>query len=267
MKKNILIIDDNDEIRDIFSKILAGYTVITASSGKKGIKTLHSESIDLIYLDQNMPDMDGFKTFEKIKKIKPKIPIYFMTGFGQIENAVKAMKLGALDYLSKPLSTKTIKETASYALSLLEKTNSVSLTNLAPDNSHLLGDHPSIQEVKTHIRLVAQTNFAVLLHGESGTGKELAAKQIHDQSPRKDHPFVIIDSGIIPESIMESELFGYEKGSFTDASSPKKGVIESGNKGTIFLDEIGNLSLNAQAKLLRVIQEKTIQKSGEYDPY
>jgi len=261
MSTNILVVDDYEDSRKTLGEILAhlDINVFEAESGKEALKIFKQNKIDIVYLDQNMPGWDGFKTIEELKKINPEIIVYFITGYANMENAIKAMQLGATDYLAKPLKFETIKNSLDQAISLIKAKIKYKKTN---EENLFLGEHSSITKIKKDISLVAKTNYSVLICGESGTGKEVVASLIHKQSSRADKPFIPIHSGAIPDNLLESELFGFEKGAFTDAVIKKKGLLETADKGTAFLDEIGTLSPSSQIKILRVLQENTIQKIG-----
>jgi len=268
-KPRILIIDDEDIVRSSCERVLrpAGYEVETAKSGKKGLDLLSRHSADLVLTDLKMPDMDGIEVLIKIKKRWPETEVIIMTGYGTVNTAVKAMKIGVFDYIEKPFTPDDLLTLTSKAL----ERKSLSVENLmrreiVPSHyelSNIVGVSEVMQKVFTLIAKVANTGSTVLITRESETRKELVAKAIHFNSPRKDQPFIVVDCTTIPEPLIESELFGHAKGAFTGASEKKKGLLEMANGGTIFLDEIGNLDLSTQAKLLRVLQEREFRPLGE----
>ena len=268
-KGKILVIDDEPEIGWIFSKILGddGYEVISSQTGKDGIDKMQKFIPDIVFLDLKLPDRNGVSLLKEIIKINSDILVIMITAHETIETAVAAMKLGAYDYIPKPIPNERLKiivdkawETQRLAreLTFLKK-GDVSL-------NELIGQSRPMQELFKLIKSVAIYNVNVILVGESGTGKELAARAIYSLSKRKDKPFVPIDCATLPEALVESELFGYEKGAFTGADSSKIGKFEQAHQGTIFLDEIGNLTTHIQVKLLRVIQERSIERLGGQKP-
>lgn len=265
----ILIVDDEKDMRWLLSGILKeeGYEVEEAETGKKALMLFKDSPPDLVLLDLKIPGgMEGIEVLKKIKETNPDTEVVILTGHGGIESAVQTTKLGAYDYLTKPFDNERLRLTIRRTL---EKQNLrrevVQLQNeLNKEDSleSVMGSSLEIKKVFGQIRKVANTNFTVLIEGESGTGKEVVANAIHRASSRKDAPFVAVDCGAIPDTLLESELFGYEKGAFTGADREKKGQFEIANKGTIFLDEIGNLPYHVQNKLLRMIQERKVQKLG-----
>ncbi len=268
-KGKILVIDDEPEIGWIFSKILGddGYEVISSQTGKDGIDKMQKFIPDIVFLDLKLPDRNGVSLLKEIIKINSDILVIMITAHETIETAVAAMKLGAYDYIPKPIPNERLKiivdkawETQKLAreLTFLKK-GDVSL-------NELIGQSRPMQELFKLIKSVAIYNVNVILVGESGTGKELAARAIYSLSKRKDKPFVPIDCATLPEALVESELFGYEKGAFTGADSSKIGKFEQAHQGTIFLDEIGNLTTHIQVKLLRVLQERKIERLGGQKP-
>jgi DNA-binding NtrC family response regulator len=258
----ILIIDDEEIIRESCRRVLGpeGYDVKTARSGTEGLKVLHGDSIDLVLTDLKMPDMDGVEVLVRIKENWPDITVIIMTGYGTVKTAVKAMKMGVFDYIEKPFSPSDLTALVSKAFERRNLPSAEAVRREAVPShyelSNIVGVSQEMQKVFQLIAKVANTGSTVLITGESGTGKELVARAIHFNSTRKDQPFVIVDCTAIPETLIESELFGHAKGAFTGASEKKKGLLEAANKGTIFFDEIGNLNLSVQAKLLRVLQGK-----------
>ncbi len=264
MKKTILIIDDEPAIRRSMSGIFSdeGYTVICAEDGAHALSLLEKETPDLIFLDIWLPDSDGLKLLPGFKKEHPQVPIIMISGHGTIETAVQATKMGAFDFIEKPLSLDKLIITASNALTLsrLQEEN-LRLKKQYSEN-RLVGDCKAIGQLKEQIRIIAPTDGWVLVVGENGTGKELVAREIHRLSSRHNRPFIDVNCAAIPDNLIESELFGYEKGAFTGAERRQKGKFEQSHEGTIFLDEIGDMSLNTQSKILRVLQEKTLTRLG-----
>jgi len=269
MLNTILIIDDQKLIRDTLELALneEGYDVLLAESGKQGIAVLKKSNIGLILLDIKLPDSNGIDILKQIKAINPESIVIMMTGYGTIENAVAAMKLGAFDYITKPFKSKHISTIIKLALETHKLQNEVNefrnknKSLYKPDR--IIGQSKAIQNIQEIITKVSQTGSStVLIQGESGTGKELVAKAIHYNSPRLDGPFVEINCSAIPYSLLESELFGYEQGAFTDAKRARKGLFEQSDGGTLFLDEIGDMDMVMQSKLLNVLQEKKFRRLG-----
>lgn len=266
----ILIVDDEKDMRRVLSNILKedGYTVYEAGDSGQALNFLTRESPpDLFLLDLRMPgEMDGIELLSKIKTTKPEIQVIMLTAYGDIRSAVKATKLGAYDYFTKPFENGHLLLTIRRALENQKLTQEVlQLKNELKKElqlESLMGTSPEIKKIFDRITKVACTNFTVLIEGESGTGKEIVANAIHWASLRRDAAFVAVDCGAIPDTLIESELFGYEKGAFTGADREKKGQFELANHGTIFLDEIDNLPYHVQSKLLRMIQERKISKLG-----
>jgi len=271
-KATILIIDDEESIRDSCSQVLnrEGYLVNIADNGKTGWEHFKKSPTDVVLLDLKLPGLDGIQILDKIKKQSPDTPVIIITGFATIESAVDTMKRGAFDYLAKPFSPQELRVIVKKALDS-RKTQEISLTfdrTTARDSDipMVVGKSRSMAKVLDIVKRVSPTESTVLITGESGTGKELLATEIHNHSPRKNAPFVIVDCGALVETLFESELFGYVKGSFTGANMTKHGRFEVANGGTIFLDEISNISLNIQAKLLRAIQEREVTRIGSAKP-
>lgn len=265
MVHTILVIDDEKDIRTSLSGILEdeGYEVITAASGVDGIECARQELPDLILLDIWMPGMDGLETLEKLKVMFPQVTVIMISGHGTIETAVRATKLGAFDFIEKPLSLEKVLISVANALKLQElKAENAELKRTAANEFELIGDAPILAQLREQIMRVAPTSASVLVTGENGTGKELVARSIHYYSPRRDRPFVAINCAAIPEELIESELFGHEKGAFTGAVAQKKGKFDLADGGTLFLDEIGDMSLKTQAKVLRIIQERCFERVG-----
>ena len=268
MKHKILIIDDEKNIRDIFSLLLEekDYSVQTAENGKQGLKNALSFNPDVILLDMNMPDYSGIEILAKIKEKTPTTEVIIITAFGTIQNAVEATKLGAYDYLEKPVDNDELLLLISRALEVKRLRKEVrelkSELSARYRFSSIIGTSGKMNSIFQMMEKVARVDGTVLITGESGTGKELIARAIHFKSPRKDDPFVVVNCGAIPRDLIESEFFGHIKGAFTDAKTEKTGKFELANKGTIFLDEVGELSQEAQVKLLRALGEKEIVKVG-----
>ena len=263
MAKSILIIDDEESIRDSLKGALEdeGFDVITAEDGESGITRTSEELPDLILLDIWMPGIDGIETLNRLKRLYPKLPIVIMSGHGTIEAAVKATKLGAYDFIEKPLSIEKVILAIGRALetSRLMQENLI----LKGDERHLIiGNSEAISKLKEDIESAAQSKAPVLLTGENGTGREVVAWNIHDRSLRTNKPFVTVNCAAIPEELMECELFGYEKGAFTGATSRKKGRFDMAHEGTLFLNGIGEIPQSTQAKVLRIIQEMVFERVG-----
>jgi DNA-binding NtrC family response regulator len=264
----LLIIDDQRLIRDSLKSALGdeGYNVLLAENGKQGISVLKKYSIDLILLDLKLPDSNGIEILKQIKIINPECIVIMMTGYGTIENAVAAMKLGAFDYINKPFKSKHISTIIKLALEtqkLQKEVNAYRDKAKSLYVNRIIGKSKGIQAIQDMIAKVSQTGSStVLIQGESGTGKELVAKAVHYSSPRLNGPFIEINCSAIPYSLLESELFGYEQGAFTDAKKTRKGLFEQADGGTLFLDEIGDMDLAMQSKLLNVMQEKKFRRLG-----
>ncbi len=263
--KTILVVDDEESICQSLAGILSdeGYRVLTVGSGEEALKVIEEELPDLVLLDIWLPGIDGIETLKVIKRDYPQIQVVIMSGHGTIETAVKATKLGAFDFLEKPLSLEKVVLIINHALDLvrLEEENRL-LRQKFPQDYELTGESRAIMDLKETISIVAPTNAWILIMGENGTGKELVARSIHKQSKRARKPFVEVNCAAIPEDLIESELFGHEKGAFTGATSAKKGKFDLANEGTLFLDEVADMSLKAQAKILRILQEKKFERVG-----
>lgn len=268
----ILIIDDDDQLRKSFYKLLSeeGYHVKSAASGEAGIDIIQQEISDLIIpdliiLDIRLPGMNGLETFQVIHEIEPKLPVIIMTAYGTTETAIEATKMGAFDYILKPFDIPDMLAVIKQALEAGRFMRSPVDMDITPDDAFreaIIGRSPAMQEVYKAIGRVSSTDATVLIRGESGTGKELAARAIYQHSCRADKPFLVINCVAIPETLLESELFGYEKGAFTGAVHRRVGKIEQAHNGTIFLDEIGDMPLGLQAKILRLLQERNIERLG-----
>jgi two-component system nitrogen regulation response regulator NtrX len=263
--QSILIVDDEQSIRESLTGILQdeGFSPRSAASGDAAIEKVSDEKPDLILLDIWMPGMDGIETLSRIRDIYPDQLVVMMSGHGTIETAVKATKLGAYDFIEKPLSIEKV---------LLCIQNAVKVGQLVEENRELkarigkehemIGSSKPIKELKQQIKIAAPTSGWILITGENGTGKELVARSIHHNSRRHDKPFVEVNCAAIPEELIESELFGHEKGSFTGATTQRRGKFDQAHMGTLFLDEIGDMSLKTQAKVLRILQEHTFERVG-----
>lgn len=260
-KGRILVIDDEPQVGMIFSKVLqaAGYEVLAAETGEEGLKKLDPKP-DVVFLDIKLPGIDGIETLRRMRKVAPDVPVVMMTAYQTVDTAVESMRLGACDYLIKPLDNNRIKEVVKHAL-LIGGAPSVS-PDVTITPGEMVGQGAAFSAVQKLITKVAPTELTVLLLGESGTGKELTARAIHLASKRAAKSFVPVDCAALPETLMESELFGYEKGAFTGADESRAGRFEMADEGTLFLDEIGNLSLSVQAKLLRVLQDPSFVRLG-----
>lgn len=266
--ENILIVDDEKNYTMIIGEILQeeGYTSITASSGMEALDILNNETIDLILTDVKMPGMSGIQLLEKIKELNPDIPVIIMTAYGSVEKAVDAMHRGAYTFILKPFENQALIAYITKALSVYKIVQENSRLKDAISSRYsfdnIIGKSRPMQEIYEIIKKVAPSNASVLIEGESGTGKELVAKSLHYNSPRKNKPLIAVNCSAFAETLLESELFGHEKGAFTGASALKKGRFEISDQGTLFLDEIGELPISLQTKLLRVLQEKTIERVG-----
>ncbi|MFQ5722260.1 MAG: sigma-54-dependent transcriptional regulator [Candidatus Aminicenantales bacterium] len=268
IKDKILIIDDEAGIRSALRGILEdeGFAVKTTESGEDGLDLLKSENFDLILLDIWLPNMSGIEVLRQIKSNEVNTQVVMITGHGSVETAVKATKLGAYDFLEKPLSLEKVVLTAKNALKQkrLEEEN-IQLKEKFKTKYLLIGKSSSIQKLRAEIKRAAPTNGRVLIYGENGTGKELIARLIHQQSPRKNKRFIQINAAAIPDDLIENELFGYVKGSFPQAEKDKKGKLLLADGGTLFLAEIGDMSLKTQAKLVRVIEDQKFEPVGSSD--
>jgi two-component system response regulator PilR (NtrC family) len=268
LKDKILVADDEQSMREFLDIMLKkeGYKVSLAPNGEEVIKLIEKDIFDLILMDIRMPRLDGISTLKKIKVISPETIVIMITAYASADTAIKAMKEGAYDYITKPFKVEEIKLIIKNALEKknLQKEN-ILLKQVVRDRYHfenIIGQSSKMLDLYKLLEKVAPTKTNILITGESGTGKELVAKAIHYNSPRKEKPFVTLNCGAIPETLIESELFGHMKGAFTDAIATKKGLFEVADEGTIFLDEISELPLLMQVKLLRVLQDREFKRVG-----
>ena len=263
----ILIIEDEEPIRRVLVRILneedSKFEIHEASDGKKGLDSISKESFDLVLCDIKMPKIDGMELLQRTRKQNPSLPFIMLTGHGNIETAVESMKLGAYDFIPKPPDLNRLITSVRNALEKKELvTENKILRKKVSRKYEIIGESKSIKTIHELISKVAQSEARVLITGESGTGKELVAHQIHEQSLRQKHPFVEVNCAAIPAELIESELFGHIKGSFTSAVKDRQGKFEAANTGTLFLDEIADMSLAAQAKVLRALEENKVQRVG-----
>jgi len=264
----ILVIDDDIKMLELLEKVLLrkGYTVETASKPKEALEKFEANGFDIVVTDINMPEINGLEILRQIKSVSPNTIVIMITAFATVSSAVESMKLGAYDYIIKPFNMEEFVLIIQRAAEQIALKKEVEFLRREIQQRYsfgnIIGKSPQMQKVFQLIKQVANTNSNVIIYGKSGTGKELVARAIHYNSPRKDKPFIAVNCSAIPESLLESELFGHEKGAFTGAISSRKGLFEEANGGTIFLDEIGDMSLAMQAKLLRVLEEKEIRAVG-----
>ena len=267
--RTVLLIDDDDSLRRVVEYSLEeeGHKVVTATNGTEGLQAFQTRTVDLVLTDIRMPEMDGLELLTRLKAMQPDLPVIVLTAHGTIDSAVDAMKLGAFDYLTKPFNREQLKASVRKALEVAAlTTENRYLRQVVAERfsfASMIAGSRAMRAVTDTAARVAQSDTTVLLDGESGTGKELLAKAIHFHSARAKGPFVTINCGAIPEQLLESELFGHRRGSFTGAVTDKQGKFEAANRGTIFLDEIGELPSLLQVKILRVLQEREIDKVGE----
>ena len=269
---SVLVVDDEEIMREVLETLLTreGYHVRLAQTGHEGLELARAQSFDAAVVDVMMPGIDGITTLQELKKIDEDLPVIMITAFASVETAITAMKLGAFDYITKPFKNDEV---------LVVLKNAVERRQLVVENkalkqnlqaryhkfANIIGKSPKMRQVFDLIIQAAPSRSTVLVYGESGTGKELVARALHTNSPRADKPFVTVNSGSLPPDLLESNLFGHVKGAFTGAVYPKKGLFELADKGSIFFDEIGNVPLETQAKLLRVIQEREFMRLGGVD--
>ena len=265
MKERILIIDDDERFRELLAEMLAqeNYEVVLAKDGEEGLNKVKENDLNLVLLDLMLPDINGIEVLKEIIKIKPSLPVVMISGFGSIDHAVNATKIGAYYFLEKPPEREKVLLTVRNALERDKLEREITLLREeALKKYQMVGFSEPMQKIFKLIDDVAISSASVLIAGESGVGKELVARAIHNKSKRKDEPFVKINCAAMPDTLIESELFGYEKGAFTGATTQKKGKLEHAHNGTLFMDEVGDLSLPAQAKLLRFIQEGEFERVG-----
>jgi DNA-binding NtrC family response regulator len=269
----VLVVDDDVEMCGLLSEVLKGeaFSVITTHDSLEASKILKREEFDIVITDLKMKGLKGLDLLEETNKVAPPTPVIIITAFGTIESAIKAMKMGAYDYITKPFQMDELVITVRKALeNRLLKKEVVRLKKEVESRYHfhnLIGKSPPMQKIYDLIERISDTSSNVLITGESGTGKELVAKAIHYNGIRKEGPCIAVNCAAIPETLLESELFGYKKGAFTDAKSDKKGLIFEANEGTLFLDEITEMSFTLQAKLLRVIEEREVRPLGDTNSY
>ena len=271
-KHHLLVVDDEEVIREGMRRILSaeGYHVDTSASGRTAIEKIQEQDFDVVITDLKMPGMDGMEVLKTIKILQPEVPVVIITGYSTVDTAVEAMKNGAFDYIAKPFTSELIidkvRKAVDYKTLAIENFSAKKKLSAGAGFDDFVGESVEMQKVYRRIMQVAPTDSTVLITGESGTGKELVARAIHKKSLRHDHPFVAVDCTSLPETLLESELFGHVKGSFTGAIHSKTGLFKVADGGTLFLDEISNISLATQAKLLRVLQERVLTPIGDTRP-
>lgn len=268
-KKKVLIVDDESGMRHMLSVLLEreGYSIDTAQNGKEGLDKIKSNEYALVLCDIRMPEMDGLTFLESTKSLNKLLPVIMMSAFGNVDTAIEAMKKGAYDYVSKPFKADEIlirlQRLTDQETLMFENQSLKRVLHQETSFSNIIARSPRMLDIFDTIRKIADYKTTVLITGESGSGKELIARAIHFNSPRSNKPFIAINCSAIPETLLESELFGYVKGSFTGANKDKKGLFEEASGGTLFLDEVGDLPLSLQVKLLRAIQEEEIRRVGD----
>ncbi|MGH7419701.1 MAG: sigma-54-dependent transcriptional regulator [Candidatus Rokuibacteriota bacterium] len=263
----ILVVDDEAEIRSLLGAVLQskGYEVVTADDGAAALQQIQREHPAVVLMDLSMPRMGGMDALPEIKRLDPEVPVIICTAHADLATAVRAMKLGAYDYLTKPFDVELLALTLERALErnqLRSRIDELKRQGSGTSLAERMGGSPAIAQVIQQVSQVADSNFTVLVQGETGTGKELVARAIHQQSPRRQAPFVAVDCGAIPETLVESELFGHERGAFTGAQAKREGYFQLAKGGTLFLDEIGNVPLATQAKLLRALEQREVNPLG-----
>ncbi len=271
-QRTILVADDDASIRSLLKQLLAdeGYSVAEAATGSEVVEQVKGTTPDLVIMDVRMPELDGIEALQKVKSLSPQTAVLIMTAFGTSNAAIKAMELGAFDYITKPFELDKISHTVKRAFQYQDLTQEVEVLrdeiSSLVQTERIVGNSPAMQEVYKTVGKVAKSDATVLITGESGTGKELVAEALHYNSTRRSGPLVKVSCAALPETLLEAELFGHEKGSFTGATAMRKGRFELADKGTIFLDEIAEMSLATQTKLLRVLQERKIERVGSSIP-
>ncbi len=269
--KTILIAEDDNTIREGLKRVSeeAGYNVLTARNGAEGLDLAAQHEVDIVFTDLKMPRMGGMEFLKAVRQVHPGVYVVMVTAFGTVETAVAAMKQGAFDYITKPFSVDQMEVVLER---IEERERLVADSELFRDEMRsrydyrrIIGNSPELLDILKTVSKVAESRSAVLIRGESGTGKELLAAAIHYQSPRKERPFIKVSCAALPEALLESELFGHEKGAFTNAESRRRGRFELADRGSIFLDEVGDMSLATQVKLLRVLQEQAFERVGGTD--
>ncbi len=271
-QRTILVADDDASIRSLLKQLLSdeGYSVVEATTGTEVVEKVKDTNPDLVIMDVRMPELDGIEALSKLKVSSPKTSVLIMTAFGSSNNAIRAMELGAFDYITKPFELDKISHTVRRVIEYRDLTSEVQVLrdeiSSLVQTERIVGNSPAMQEVYKTVGKVAKADATVLITGESGTGKELVAEALHYNSNRRSGPIVKVSCAALPETLLEAELFGHEKGSFTGAMTQRRGRFEMADKGTIFLDEIGEMSLPMQTKLLRVLQERKIERVGSSLP-
>ena len=268
-KARLLIIDDEPEILKQVSGLMQdeGYSTATANGGEEGVKAFTAGGVSLVLLDVYMPGMDGLAVLEKLKEIDSGVPVIMVSGQGSIDVAVKATKLGAIDFVEKPFQPERLLVSVANTLELHSvRSENIRLRGELRQNRLMIGESEAMRALRAEIAKAAPSKIRVLITGDNGTGKELVASAIHENSPRSDKSFVKLNCAALPKDLIESELFGYEKGAFTGATARKQGKFELADGGTLLLDEIGDMSLDTQAKLLRVLEEEEFEKLGGRRP-
>lgn len=266
--EKILIVDDEEGMRRLLDRLLSreGYETVTVGSGKDAIRQMRADTFDLVVTDIKMPEMDGLQLLDEIKAYNPSLPVIVITAYGTVENAVQALRAGAYDYITKPFESDELRLTVAQVLErqrlLVENRYLHQELEGRYSFSGIVGASQGMSKIFETASAVAASNASVMVTGESGTGKELIARSIHFSSGRKEKPFVVLNCAALSEGVLESELFGHERGAFSGAVALKKGRFEMAHEGTLFIDEVGEMSLNAQVKLLRVIQEHEFERVG-----
>lgn len=265
IKNQVLIVEDEVNLRKVLRAMLIreGYSVFESTNGEEALSILNSDEIHTVITDLKMPIMDGMQLFNKILRDRREIPVIFITAYGTIDSAVEAIKKGAFDFITKPFDQEELKNVIRKAISTYNLNQKSHITKeIEKQHTQIIGNSAEIQNIFSIIRKVANTPSTVLIYGESGTGKELVARTIHEESNRNSNPFIPINCAAIPRELMESELFGYEKGAFTGAVTTKPGKMELAHGGTLFLDEVAEIPIEMQVKLLRAIQENSFERVG-----